>query len=349
MTYWYTTIEAVERELDVAGARRDRLRIARKIAASSQLIESLTLRRFYPMLATRYVDWPNEQHARSWRLYFEQPDQLVSLTSLTAGGSSIVVGDVNPEPANSGPPYSRLEIDRSSSAAWSSGTTPQRSIAITGIWGYQDASARAGTLAEALDSSETAVDVSDSAAIGIGSIIRVEDERMVVTGKTMLTTGQTLQTTALTAVASDVTVNVTTGTAYALDETIMIDAERMVIEEITGNALTVRRAQGGSVLAAHSVGTTIYAPRTLTVRRGELGTTAASHLTATAITCWVPPTLIEELCVAETCNALLQGSAAWGRVIGSGENAREFRGTGLKDIRERARERHGRRARAGVI
>jgi hypothetical protein len=345
---WNTTRERIKQKLPAVGASLN-ADIDSAIEAATGEVERLTLRRFYPTLATKYVDWPNDSLARSWRIYFEQPDQLVSLTSLTSGGTSLTVGNLNLEPANGGPPYSRLETDRSTSTVWLSGDTSQQSIAITGLWGYRNDEVSAGTIAEALDASETAVDVSNSAAIGVGSLIRVDDERMIVTEKTMLTTGQTLLTTALTAVDSSVTVNVTTGTAFAVDELIMIDSEIMRVLAISGNALTVRRAQDGTVLAAHNTGTTIYAPRTLTVERGALGTTAATHDSGTAISRWKAPALIERLTIAETVNMLLQDSAGWGRMVGAGESARELSARGLKDLREQVIARHGRRLRKGTV
>jgi hypothetical protein len=220
---------------------------------------------------------------------------------------------------------------------------------LVGVWGYRDDSQSAGTLAEALDASETGVDVTNSAAIGVGSIIKVDDERMIVTDKSMLTTGQTLLTTALTASDASVGVNVTTGSAFAVDEMIMLDSEIMRITAISSNLLTVKRAQDGTVLAAHSTSTTIFAPRTLMVERGALGTTAATHSTAAAITCWKPPALIQRLTDAETLSILLQDSAGWGRMVGAGENARELRGAGLKDLRCVVEERYRRRLRKGTV
>src|SRR5688500_12959020 len=98
----YTTRETVKAELPIAGASLDAL-IDRKIAAASRGIERLTLRRFYPWTGVKYFDWPNDQRARAWSLYFDHPDQLVSLTSLTSGGTTIAVASTNVEPVNEGP------------------------------------------------------------------------------------------------------------------------------------------------------------------------------------------------------------------------------------------------------
>lgn len=347
----YATREMVKLELGAAAVARANTRIDRKLRAASRSVERLTLRRFYPVTATKSYPWPAPTYARSWRLLFEQPDQLISLTSATSGGTSLSTSMLNLEPVNEGPPYSYVELDTDASSAFSSSSTSRRAITFTGEWGYDANWASAGALAEALDSSETAIDVNGAAAaaLGVGSVIKIDDEKMLVTERAMLTTGQTLLTTALTDVQSSVTVNVTTGSAFSVGEVIMLDSERMIIEEISGNALTVTRQYDGSVLAAHSIGTTIYAQRTLTVERGALGSTAASHSDTTAISRQIIPSLIEELTIAEACNELLQGAAAWGRTVGTGENVREFRGAGLADLRKQVRQRYGRQIRTGAI
>jgi hypothetical protein len=148
----------------------------------------------------------------------------------------------------------------------------------------------------------------------------------------------------VSALASDVTIAVTTGTSYTVGEILLLDSERMLIVDIAGNNLTVKRAWDGTVLAAHT-GSTIYAPRRLTVTRGAVGTTAATHSNGAAITRHVVPGLIKELCVAEALNTLLQETGGYSRVIGTG-NARAIGQGFLNDSRPgrwRGTARHPRR------
>lgn len=341
----YCSREDIKSSLDVKETARANAQIDRLIKAASRSIEGLTHRFFYPWTGTKYFDWPNDQYAKSGRLWLDK-QELVSVTSLVSGGTTIVAADYFLEPVNSGPPYSHVDIDLSSSASFDAGDTYQQSIAITGVF-YQLDEVSAGTLAEALDASETAVDITDSASVGVGHIIRVDSERMIVRGKSMLTTGQTLQTP-ITASNADVTVAVTTGSAYSVDEIILLDSERMLIVDIAGNNLTVKRAWDGSVLAAHT-GSTIYALRTLNVTRGALGTTAATHDTASAINKHQPPGLIEQLCIAETLTALQQEGSGYARVVGSGEGQREVSGKGLQDLRDQVYTRYGRKVRMRAI
>lgn len=342
-TPWYCTREDVKRALDVAETARSNRQVDRACESAARAIEGRMHRRFYPETDTRYFDWPNSQRARPWRLWLDA-NELVSVSTLTAGGTTISASDYFLYP-DDGPPYNRVEIDLSSSAAWSSGSTHQRAISIAGVYaGCPADTAAAGSLAENLDASETAVDVTDSGLIGVGDLIIVDSERMIVTGRTMLDTGQNLGGN-LTATNSNVTVAVTDGTAYSVDEVLLIDSERMLIVDIAGNNLTVKRAWDGSNLAAHTAGADIYAPRTLTVTRGALGTTAATHTTSTAISRHLVPGLIRDLAVALALTQLLQEGAGYARTAGAGENQREVSGRGLRALWDDAYAAYGRKAR----
>jgi hypothetical protein len=357
VTVWYATREDVKSALDTAETARNNATVDRTIEAASRAIDGMMHRRFYPELATRYFPWPNWQYAQVWRLWLER-DELISVTSLVSGGVTIPATDYFLEPVNLGPPYTSVEIDLSSTSGFSAGSTHQRAIAITGTFGYSADDEIAGTLAAAVaSSSATTIDVSDSSAIGVGHLIKVDSERMTVTGKTMLTTSQTLQTP-VSALASDVTIAVTTGTSYAVGEILLLDSERMLIVDIAGNNLTVKRAWDGTVLAAHA-GSTIYALRRLTVTRGAVGTTAATHSNGAAITRHVVPGLIRELCIAEALNTLQQETGGYSRIIGTGNaraigqgfknDSRVAGGGGLPDIRDAAYTAHGRKARVRAI
>ncbi|MGW5467687.1 hypothetical protein [Streptomyces chartreusis] len=329
--------------LDLKETARNNGQIDRAIESASRSVEGLCHRTFYPQTTTRYFDWPGEQTARSYRLWLDT-NEVISVSTLTSGGNIITASDYDLRRSDdlSEPPYTRIEIDLSGSASFSAGATFQRSIAVTGLFGYRDDQTTLGVTVEALDASETGVDVdaATSCAVGVGSLLRIDSERLIVTGRSLLSTGQTLQTP-MTAQNNNETVAVTDSTQYAVGEVITLDAERMLIVDIAGNSLIVKRAWDGSTLAPHT-GSTIYAPRTLTVTRGALGTTPASHNTASAVTRWDPPGLVSQLTVAEALNDLLQNSSGYARVVGSGENEREMSGRGLRDIRSRTFAAYGR-------
>jgi hypothetical protein len=347
---WYCTREDVKRALDIKETARTDGQVDRAIASSSGGVEGLLHRRFYPWTGTRYFDWPNHQYARPWRLWLDD-NELISVTTLATGGTVIPASDYFPRRSDmrDEPPYTHIEVDLDSSAAFGGGDTHQRDIAITGVWGHSLNEAPAGVLAEALDATETDVDVTNGAAIGVGQIIRVDTERMIVTGRGWLDTGQDLGGSGLTDRNNDVTVPVSVGSAFTVDEVLLIGSERLLVTDVAGNNLTVKRAWDGSVLAAHPTGADIYASRTLTVERGALGTTAAAHSSGAAVAKHVFPSLVQSLAVAEAIVELEQEKAAYARTVGSGDNQREAAGRGIKAIRDEAYRRYGRKARVRAI
>jgi hypothetical protein len=348
MGIWYTTRESVKSALDSAETARNNVQVDRAIESASRSLEGLLHRRFYPQTATRYFAWPNRQYARSWRLWLDQ-DEVASVSTLVAGGVTIPATDYFLEPANSGPPYTRVEVDLGSSSAFSSSGTHQRAIAITGVFiGCPVDEEPAGALAALISStSATTCNVTDSSLIGVGDIIKVDSERMLVTGKSMLDTAQNVSN--LTAANSDVAITGITAGTIAVGEIILVDSERMLAVDVAGTTVTVKRAWDGSVLAAHSSPTDIFAGRTLTVTRGALGTTAATHSNGAAITKHVVPGLVKELCVAEAINTIQQETSGYAREVGEGENAREASGRGLREIRNDALAAYGRKARSAAV
>lgn len=347
-TVWYTTREEVKASLDIKDSAHANAQIDRLIAAATESIDGDMRRSFAPVVATRLFDWPNEwqRGTPAWRLWLNQND-LIAITAMSSGGITI------PAPArvlypDTGPPYTRLEIDRDSTSAFGGGSTPQLDISITGLWGYRNNEQDAGTLAAAINSTAaTTITVSNSALIGVGQLIRVDDERMIVTGRASVDTTANLSGTIGANLATTL-VPVTSSAVVAVGEVILLDAERMIIDDIAGNNLLVRRAQDGTVLAAHT-SSDVYAPRLLTVERGALGTTAATHTTAAPIAKWVAPPLIGQLSRAETLVAMQQEPSAYARVIGTGDNAREATGQGLADLRRRACAAHARQIRLRAV
>lgn len=338
---WYVTREDYRLAIASQDTARNSRQIDRALESASRSVEDLCRRVFYPTAATRYKDWPSGGSPTSWLLWLDR-DELISVTSLVSGGTTIGSGDYFLEPVNDGPPYNRIEIDLDSSSGFESGDTHQRSIAITGVFGYKNVTVPAGTLEAAISStSTTSIDVTDSSIIGVGSLINIESERMVVTGKSWLDSTQNIGAD-LTASASNVTVAVTTGSAYHAEEIILIDSERMRIVDISGNNLTVKRAWDGSVLAAHTTGADVYVPRTLTVERGSLGTTAATHADTTAITVQDYPGQIKALTLAEALNTVEQETSAYARVVGSGDTTRNASSASLERLRKTVRVKYGR-------
>lgn len=348
MQPWYATREDVKAALDVQETARNNGQIDRALSAATRSIEDLCHRRFYPEVAIRSWDWPTTQGVASWRLWLDD-SELIDLTSITSGGTAISPSDVLLEPNRSGPPFNRIELNIGSDAAFGGGSTHQRDITITGLYGYRDEETLLGVIVEALDDTETGVDVdaTTSALAGVGSLLRIDTERMIVTGRAQLHTGQTLGAD-LAAQAKDVTVSVQSGAAFTVDEVILIDGERMRIIDIAGNTLIVKRGWDGSTLAGHTTGAAIYAPRALTVQRGALGTTAAAHAGGATVARWDPPGLVRTLAIAESLNTLTLETAGYSRALRSGEGANSERSRdtrGIEGLRQQVYTSYGRKAR----
>ncbi|WP_318205388.1 hypothetical protein [Streptomyces sp. SCL15-4] len=344
----YATRENVQRAMDSKPTARSSAQIDRALQSASRDVEHLCHRRFYPEQGTRYFDWPESQYRPSWRLWLDD-SELISLTSVSSGGVTIPLDDVLLEPNRSGPPYNRVEINIGTSVAWGGGSTHQRDITITGLWGYRNDETTAGTLTGAVSSTTAttvAVDGPAAAVLGVGSVIRVDSERMLVTGRTMAATGQTLGGSGLTAQQNNVALTVADGSGFAVDEVLLIESERVLIVDIAGSTLTVRRGWDGSVLAAHPAGTDIYASRSLAVARGALGTTAATHANGSSVVRWDPPGLVRDLVIAEAIGRLTSETSGYTRALRAGETGERNRDhSALTTLRQAVYDAVGRKAR----
>ncbi len=349
----YATREDVMRALDSKTTARNASQVDRAIESASRDVEALCHRRFYPQIATRYFDFPGPQYARPWRLWLDD-SELISVTSLSSGGVPINEADFFLEPNRSGPPYNRVEIDLAGPATFGGGDTHQRDITLTGLFGYRNDETTVGALTAAVASANATsitVDGPAAAALGVGSVVRLGAERLLVTARTMADTGQNLAGD-LTAQNSAVSVTVADGSGFAVDEVVLIESERMLIVDIAGNTLTVKRGWDGSVLAAHTAGADIYAPRTLTVRRGALGTTAAAHDSGAAVVRWDPPGPVRDLVLAEAVAQLdneRTGYARTRRTGDGGSSERAMDATALAALRDRVYASHGRKARVRAV
>lgn len=342
MGVWYVTREEVKSALDFKYSARSDALIDRAIESASRAVEGLTHRRFYPETDTRYFPWPNYQHASPWRLWLDS-NEVISVSALTSGGTTIAASDFFLEPVNSGPPFNRIEIDLSSNAAFIAGATHQRAVAVTGVFGYSNDESNIGGLVASINNSQTTLVLPNTALAGVGSVIRIGTERMIVTERRMRDSGQNLQTP-LTAQQNNVTVAVQDGTTWYNGEIILLDSERMRVVDIVANNLTVIRGWDGTVLAAHT-GSDIYGLGTYVVTRGALGTTAATHTLGDNVYRWDVPGLVKEAALAESVNFMEQASSAYARVSGSGESTSEYKGRGVDAVRMQVRETYGRKSR----
>lgn len=347
---YYCTIEDVRDALESKASAYDERRIGQAIEAATKDVDDVIQQHdghFRPIIETRYFDWPPPQTSHRWRLWLDG-NALISVTTLSSGGVTITAADYFLEPQAYGPPYDRIEIDRGGSAAFDyTNSTPQRAVAVTGLWGQSDDREAAGALDGAINDSVTTLVVTDGSKVGVGDHLIVGTERMIVTAKSWADSGQNIGAD-LAASEAARTVAVSTGSEYTAGELLLVDSERMLVLDVAGNNLTVQRAADGSVLAAHTTGADVYARRGCTVTRGAQGSTAASHLDAASIERHLVPGDARELCIASAVTSLLSGRAGYAREYGPQGSGTKL-GVGLPDLRERVQGNYGQQARFRTV
>lgn len=340
MGIFYATREQVARSLEVRETSRSGTLIDGTIDAASRSAEGFLHRRFYPELRTVLLDWPNYSLAPSWEINLWD-NEFISLTQVLSAGVDITANCILRRADNlAEPPYDILQTDLSGNQSFASGTTFQRAISVRGLTGFNDTATilAGGSIGASTDDSQTLVTINPASGnytIGIGSLIFVGTERMVIIDRRMATTSQTITTSVLDNQSAKVIVSAGASN-FAVGEVILIGAERMRIDDIAGNNILVTRAWDGSVLSTHAGGDTIYALRQCLVQRGVLGSTAAAHSSADPVYVHAYPALLNELVIAETVVMLEGKSSAYGATAGTGGRTQQAPGQGLEDVRDRA-------------
>ena len=321
----YCTRQQVQDALAQADTFRTNTRIDAAIRAAAHQVEAMTHRRFYPTTVTRY---PEIRDVTGPVLWLDADyKEMISIVSFTVDGSALTEGTDFFLRPDGGPPFTSLKLMNSSAASFSS---DDKGMILRGEQGASGTTRAAGVLAGALNDSQVVIDISDSSLVGVGDLLTVGTERMNVVGQADMDTTATLAgSLAANMGARAVTVN--DGTLLHEGERITVGTERMFIESISGNTLTVRRAELGSILAAHSTSDPVDAPRVLRVVRGVTGTTTASHSNGATVLANDPPGLVKECSLAHALVNLTNSQAAYGR-SGSGDSQVTMSGEQLKAI-----------------
>jgi hypothetical protein len=327
----YASVETFKRTNNISGNDKDEIILRLLFAATGQVEEELH-RHFYPLTQTRSYEWPSPTQNTALRLYLNA--DLLAVKSLTSGGAPMTHYVL--QPVNEGPPYSRIESDLSSGDSFEQAAIRQLSLLVEGRWGYCEDKAAAGLLVGGIDDAALTLVVSDASKVGVGDLIFIDDEAMLVIGRTW--TVNSSQTTAgLTDKNNDVVLAVDSGADFNIGEVILVDAEKMLITGIATDNLIVKRVYDGSVLAAHTDDTDIYNDRVLSIVRGGVGTTAASHSDQASIARNLPPGLITDWCLAEALTRFFNEESGYARNLTSaGGGVIELSGKALADVRQQA-------------
>src|SRR3989304_3454900 len=119
MSNLYTSREPVKRAAGINGAAKDTIIDGHIEAASRAIDHELGLREgcFIPETKIRYFNWPQDPDVslenRKAILYLDEG--LISVSSITSKNGDVTLApwDYVLEPVNEGPPYQRIEIDKS--------------------------------------------------------------------------------------------------------------------------------------------------------------------------------------------------------------------------------------------
>jgi len=347
MPNWYATRESVKAR-GFSGRGLDPV-IDRIIESASERIDLWTRRFFIPRTETRLYRWPGVASGVG-KLWLDQ--DLISVTTLQTKAqnttpTTIAATDYFTEPNNSGPPYDSIEIDTSSTAAFESGDTPQRSISVLGSWGYKSTTRSIGLVDDpsGITSSETTLILKDGSlhtGAGVGDTLLIGSEQLFVADKDFLALNPDAGGAILLNMSGNLAANpgtdlVTLDASHSVvaGEVIRINTEQMYVLYVSTNDLTVIRGFNGSTLAAHTDNDAIDVARSLTVERGVNGTTAAAISDNDAVSKYEAPFEIIEWCIQEAIATIHQETGGMGRSVGAGEGAREVTGRELSSMRER--------------
>lgn len=339
----YVYVEDIESSLDVKPSAFMQREILRACRTGSRMVDAFCHRILYPHFDTITFDYPGSR-ATSQAIWLDQ-NELVSASAIVSDTVTIPADTGYLLRPSDGPPYNRIELNRDSSYAFAGG--PQDAVSVTGLYGFRDDEATESALTDAIASSAATTLTVDRPVGGIGSLLRIDTERLFLASKNWVASAATAP--ALAADRAVVGVTVASGSVFTAGEVILIDSERMEIVDIAGNLLTVRRGVGGSVLAAHTLGATIYWQHSLTVTRGAVGSTAAAHADASVVYRWEPPSEARDLAQAYAEDVLLQRNAGYARTSGQGENERPVSGRGITALEGRVKANLARSARKRAV
>jgi hypothetical protein len=205
-------------------------------------------------------------------------------------------------------------------------------LTITGVWSRGFHLAAAGTLDGTITDSVATLTCSDASLVGVGDSLLLSAEQILVADRALVDTTAVLDTGGeLAADVSEKTVTVDDGTKVHPGETLTLGAERLYVESVAGDELQVIRQYDGSILETHAAADKLYAPRLLTVVRAQGGTTAASHLDNAPISVYRAPEDVSNAVMAKSIATIEQEQAGYGRVVGTGEGARQYKGKAVLD------------------
>lgn len=247
----YGRLSAIKADLKLVGTTYDKEILDAREAISRAIDHELKPRHFYSEIATRTFDTPGDAEP----LYFGF--DLVSATTVTidsaddgAYETTLVAGtDYRLLPVNSSPKRGiELLTSRGQLSAWPNG---KDALQVVGKWGYSDDVELTGaTTSEAVDLTETVIDISDDTLVDRGDTIRIDSEDMEVTA---VTAGTPDTMTVVRAI------NGTTAATHATSAAIyvrryVLDIEQAVVMQVARYRWETQTGHEGAVMMNEGIG-----------------------------------------------------------------------------------------------
>lgn len=177
----YVTREVLKAAAGWAGPDED-ARADRLAESHSGKVDELFHRHFYPRVATRRYDWPSRSQVSSSILWLDA--DLLEVTAFTASGDPVTDYVLGPDDES---PSDRIELE--SGATFGSGG--QRALEVAGVWGYSRDVASVGALTAGLDDSATSIPAAALPGAGVGDLLFIGDEALLVTDRAVVETVDT--------------------------------------------------------------------------------------------------------------------------------------------------------------
>lgn len=351
MLPWYATSEQLAHAFQGSNPAQ-RWQTYRALDSASRGIDGARVgagtlrRRLYPEVATRTFTIPS---GGDLDLY---PYELTAApTAVLSGSTAVTVGGLRIYPQEN-PPYNQLCLNPATDSFWPESGTVGGLVSVTGVWGYSADDDQCALLNGAVNGSATTLTFDHPIADlvpGRGSIVRCGTERMIVESVANVSTAVTVGAD-LGSLDSDdlLTLSAGGGALLAPGQVLLCGSERLYVLEVAGDQAVVERAWDGTTLAAHTLGTVLYAGWSLTVSRAALGTAAAAHSDNDPLYLWRVPAQVNALCIAEAMNVIQNELAAYGRAESSGDSQRGLSQTALQNMREQVEAHFGGAMWAGV-
>lgn len=153
----------------------------------SKEINHLTGRTFAPVVATRLFD---ACRAVDGRLLLVAPYDLLAVTTLTNGDSTVITGANYTFETSGMTPYWAIRLKASSGYMWTYTTDPEDAISVAGVWGYHDDYANAWETLTTVAANATSNTTSITLTAGVGNpgeLWQIDSEYLYLSARTTTT------------------------------------------------------------------------------------------------------------------------------------------------------------------